>query len=409
MWLSSKSENDKGIDRIKRSILKNDIEEGGLNITDVECLNKALKLRQFVRANKSKHPIRIIQSYCLEQMGYNSDIQQEYAKITNKEEVTRVAQITINNLCDFTRRSIIRNCENYKGDTNAVNFIASTNINTFLLRENKKLLHCVYIPLRNEGVELLHEICCEEETERGKTRLKRIRMVIVNFPSEMIEIATSYDENVNKDSLGLTHILTKGEIWTEMEKVNTKELQRTLKVALNKISNQEFNTKLGTVDYNKKYIIKFRNQCKNVKLRHIYFRLISKDFFTMEKMFKYKMVNNNKCKRCGELESYNHLLWECKEARKVWRAHNEYLVNIGQFRNVVIEYDDVFVIGDVGVLSKVKMKVIQEMIQIERPVNWSMENIERIANELKNVESYNSAKKNKVNETITKRNTVTNM
>ena len=44
--MSSRSESDKGIDRIKRSILKNDIMEGGLNITDVECLNKSLKLRQ---------------------------------------------------------------------------------------------------------------------------------------------------------------------------------------------------------------------------------------------------------------------------------------------------------------------------------------------------------------------------
>jgi hypothetical protein len=42
--VSSGSENDKGIDRIKRLILKNDIAEGGLNITDVECLNGSLKL-----------------------------------------------------------------------------------------------------------------------------------------------------------------------------------------------------------------------------------------------------------------------------------------------------------------------------------------------------------------------------
>ncbi len=31
----------------------------------------------------------------MEQMGYNCDIQQEYDKITKKEEVTRVAQIKL--------------------------------------------------------------------------------------------------------------------------------------------------------------------------------------------------------------------------------------------------------------------------------------------------------------------------
>jgi hypothetical protein len=70
------------------------------------------------------------------------------------------------------------------------------------VRENKKLVQCVYIPLKNEGVERLHELCCEEETERERGKLKRIRMVIVNFPIEMIEIAASYYENVNERPFG---------------------------------------------------------------------------------------------------------------------------------------------------------------------------------------------------------------
>ena len=43
---------------------------------------------------------------------------------------------------------------------------------------------------------------------------------------------------------------------------------------------------------------------ENVKLRYINLRLISKDFFSMEKMFKNKMVNRHKCKSCGEVETY---------------------------------------------------------------------------------------------------------
>ncbi len=46
---------------------------------------------------------------------------------------------------------------------------------------------------------MLHEICHEEETERDRAKLKRIRMIIINFPSEMMEIASSFDENVNDD------------------------------------------------------------------------------------------------------------------------------------------------------------------------------------------------------------------
>ena len=147
-----------------------------------------------------------------------------------------MAQLTINNLCDYTRGTIGNSLDKYTGDVNAVNFIASTRINTYLLRKNKKFVHCVYIPLRNEGIELLHEICHEEETERDRDKLKRIRMIIVNIQSEMVEMAASYNENVNNDTGGLKYILTKGEDWVEMNEITTKELQRTLKAAKKDLS-----------------------------------------------------------------------------------------------------------------------------------------------------------------------------
>ena len=74
LWIGCRSEKEKGIDRIKRSVLKNGYECGGLNITDVDCLNISLKLRQFIRANSADHPIRMVQQYCLENCGYSSTI-----------------------------------------------------------------------------------------------------------------------------------------------------------------------------------------------------------------------------------------------------------------------------------------------------------------------------------------------
>jgi hypothetical protein len=56
-------------------------------------------------------------------------------------------------------------------------------------------------------------------------------MVIVSIQSEMVEMGSSYNENVNNDSVGIKYILIKGEEWMEMDKITTKELQRTLKVA----------------------------------------------------------------------------------------------------------------------------------------------------------------------------------
>ena len=87
---------ERGIDRIKRAVFKNEYVNGGLNMIDVDCLNRALKLRQFIRANYVDHPIRIIQKYCLERLGHTSTIVQEYHKLTTLDAVVRSAQSTIN-------------------------------------------------------------------------------------------------------------------------------------------------------------------------------------------------------------------------------------------------------------------------------------------------------------------------
>jgi hypothetical protein len=100
----------------------------------------------------------------------------------------------------------------------------------------------IYIPLRNEEIELLHEICSEEEKEMDMIRLKRKIMVIVIFPRKMMEISSSYDEKVNDDCLVQTHILTKRKVWMEIEKIITKKLQGILKVAFNNVSCQNCNT-----------------------------------------------------------------------------------------------------------------------------------------------------------------------
>ena len=79
------------------------------------------------------------------------------------------------------------------------------------------------------------------------------------------------------------------------------------------------------VGYDGKQISKFRDQCKNVKLRHVHLRLVSRDFYTKERMFRFRMSRTDECERCGEVETYMHLLWGCRgcrEARGVWRSFN---------------------------------------------------------------------------------------
>jgi hypothetical protein len=82
-------------------------------------------------------------------------------------------------------------------------------------------------------------------------------------------------------------------------------------------------------------------------------------------------------------------LWECREAKNIWSLFNEFVTNLNQDNERIQEYDKVFEVGNTGNVSKVKMKIVQGMIQIERPRFWTSEKIKDIVNEIKSIEMYN--------------------
>ena len=60
----------------------------------------------------------------------------------------------------------------------------------------------------------------------------------------------------------------------------------------------------------------------------------------------------------------------------------------------IINYEDIYITREISSLTAIKMKIIQEKIQINRPTGWTIENMEKIAKELKNIEIYNSKHNN---------------
>ena len=54
------------------------------------------------------------------------------------------------------------------------------------------------------------------------------------------------------------------------------------------------------------------------------------------------MCDNNLCSRCGEVETYKHLLWGCIEARKIWQLYNQFAAQRNYHNVEVKEYSDIF-------------------------------------------------------------------
>jgi hypothetical protein len=105
-------------------------------------------------------------------------------------------------------------------------------------------------------------------------------------------------------------------------------------------------------------------------------------------MYKYKMTDTDKCPRCSCTETINHLLWECTHARQIWKLYNKFISKLGNEQDSVKEYDNVYKVGSSPAIALVKIKVIQELIQIERPKNWNNEKMDSLVEELIRNERY---------------------
>jgi hypothetical protein len=367
--------------------MKNDYKDGGMSITDTECLNRALKLRQFIRAKESGHEIAKIQAF----LTGSQNIINEYCSITNLDPISESAQGTINILMDYNR-SVFEQTEEeiYENDTLIINEVSSINLVKYFRRQKKDLISCLLIPITNGGINTLGELIQTYEHENDETQNKRMETILKYIPKNLIKIAKCFNENINSDNEKVEYIMTSPQNWTNISEITVKQLQIVLKTALNKVEKLDFDNKLGIIGFDTENVINFRQKCKNPKLRNIYFRLIHNDFFTHSRMKRYRMTTTDKCPRCGETEDSRHLTWECSHSRKIWDLYNSLMAKSNMNCEKVELYEDVFKPGKTTASCLIKIRVIQEMIQIERPKNWKEENITNICRELMKIENYNS-------------------
>jgi hypothetical protein len=392
-FIWSTSENQNGIDRISRKIMKNEYEHGGMKVTDVECLDRSLKLKQFIRAQKSSHEISNIQQFITEEVNSSSVLKQEYSNINSKEKICQSAQETINIITDYNRNSYVKlTPEEFESDRILIDEIASINLKTYLERKGRLFHICILKQLSKEGITTLGELSLAYEHECDVNTNKKMKIILSAFPKVLINIVKCYNEDINNDKINLEYLLVSPSKRVKIEDVTTKELQTVLKLAMNKVEAADFLNRLG-FEYQSSNILQFRKHCSNAKLRNIYFRLIHKDFFTHVRMKRFKMTETDKCPRCGQTETTEHLLWECIHSQSIWTEYNNYMRLIGQTKEIVQTYDKIYTPGNNSGTALIKIKVTQELIQMNRPVHWNKDKMENLIDDLLKMENY-IAKKN---------------
>jgi hypothetical protein len=387
----------KTVERIKRSVLKNEYNNGGLNAPDIECMNRALKLKQFIRASNSKHCIKEIQVFCLEKLGYDRVIKQEYYSICKDDLIIKSGQESINLLTDLARLEGYGKDANGQSSKIAIEEVGSIYIPHYLLRKNKPMEACVFNSLKSEGIEFLSELAEEYEFNNDSKRESTIKFIRKSFPSNLLDIAENFNRSINDEKSAMTHFYSGNDLFIPVEEVTVKQLQSRLKIALKKVTTTDYGEKIGENFFDSAEIAIVRKQVKNVKLRNIFYRLINKDFFDRVKLTKYKIVENVNCERCKGVEDYEHLFWGCRWSKLAWVNYNIVISNMGLKEGYINSYKDIYNFNNTAAVNTIKLKIINELIQITRPTHLNKDYIENLIVNIKKMEQYIANKNKTIN------------
>ena len=356
-------------DRIKRSILKQDYDKGGLKVPDIRDLNSALKLKQFLKASTANHVIKSIQKWEMESLNYNYVIQQEYARLCAFDNVTKVSQEAINYMSDKMRSEI--KLDNIQQLT--LDLLASIEVREFLTRKNNLLIKNFHFPLYSCGVKRLKHVINESRFPRSDRFALLARNVLSAFPKEWIELVSNNECNSEVDTRNLPEIGVVTKIGVKQIKVKNIRMILLEPPGVNPFT---FEVKLGIAkigDMNP--FLTNRAANKSEHLRIIKYRFLHCDIFCKQRMFKFKMVENDKCDHCDQVETIKHLVWDCARSARAWALVNLILRDCGIPNE--IDYIGLFTGFSPAnmIVEAIATKIIQLIFQIDRRNNINEQKI----------------------------------
>jgi len=346
-------------DRIKRATLKLPYARGGLQAPDIAIVNKALKVKQFLRAMKSNHPISLIQKFQLERVGYDEYYKCEYAKINQHDNIVKTFQLTCNQLTDkFRNQCSSFPLQNPEDIANAISIVASTDVLEYLMRKNELLIINRFGPLARTGIITYRQLYNESNYPRNNSFGELAKYVLTFFPrawASAITMDIDYDSSVTYEHEFPSHQLSLiSHSLVSVKSIRNTFLEWEVTPTHPYLDNNKFQLLNVNSDINP--FITLRKCLHMPRDRFYKYRILQGDIFCKERMFKFKMVESSNCDFClEEVETIKHMLWDCPRAQQGWR----YLKRLcGQaYNDEYVNYDSI-VLGSANFIPLVETLIM---------------------------------------------------
>ena len=334
-------------EKIKRTVVIRTLNEGGLNVTDIESWFLSLKTAWIPRLYNSGHKWTCIFKYYLSKNGLNT----HWLLATN---FTKICNFTVmKKLPVFYREMIIayNKCKTKKlisspGDVLIQPLWGNENISL-----NKK---CIFFSnWSKEGLNYVQDVLDKDGHFISGEKLKSILSNTLNWMSEYLQVKHAVkpllckfqtSEYVNVNVSKQCYILTeKGNVIISNQKSKFFYSILVEKKKTQPLFPDIWKNKFDTENIYWKNVF----ECKIItmpikKISEFNFRLIHNILSSSERVAKWKPGVSSKCSICYQIDNIKHMLFDCILVRNIWRKSSEIIQTDISWKTIVVGYKYLF-------------------------------------------------------------------
>ena len=322
-------------DKIKRSVLKGPILEGGLNAPDIFSLNRALKFKKWLRlTNNQSHPASVIQDRLL----FLDGIPDKFPQVINKKVLSkltcpfyRLALETNNLLSEINYRHLQINHVRNEIESEQLTFIASHPIPSSIYIWDKPNRAQILRRTSILGIANLGALIMFHNANPHGLAWLEIQQCLRAFPKMWVTLLSERtDWRPNSYTNEFIHI-GDGK-WHSGTNIPSRYIRLLLtKQSCTPVEKFDLITK-HNLDYDCPAMITTPNNpfdMKNIKstyLKTLQYKILHRAFTTRSRLFLYKIIDSPLCPFCEEEDdNLKHALYSCELSKLTWSNFQRWL------------------------------------------------------------------------------------
>ena len=287
----------KAPERIKRDIVNNSIKNGGFGMLDIKELDESLKIRAIGRLIITTHPF---QSLLKDKLNFESYFN---PKLLVEEAVDPIVNEGLAKLKED--RNKLWEDPYLDADRKLIATIRGLKLREIVDQRGHNSI--AFFNLWNRGARRVADLTPAD--------LGTLRRHIGATKINKLMVATGLNLGWGDPSFNKTYYLNK--LHKPLDKITSKEV-RCRRSTKNPVTELKIGTNLSVLE-SRSWGEKM-SKLTSTRHKNIILRVAHGDVYTQSKLYRFGMVDTDRCPRCNEAESLAHKFINCEYIRRIWRC-----------------------------------------------------------------------------------------